>query len=127
MRRTLGRTDLPSAPESVAEARHWLACLLGPGHLAFGDIELLTSELVTNSIKYADPTSVSVIVSEVDADRIRVEVVDGGHPVNKPCLADGPLDFVEGGRGLHIVRMLAADSGVSGDATGRTVWFEVTF
>ncbi|WP_460349549.1 ATP-binding protein [Actinoallomurus acanthiterrae] len=37
------------------------------------------------------------------------------------------MDLAEGGRGLHIVRMLAADSGVSGDATGRIVWFEVTF
>ncbi|WP_433188246.1 hypothetical protein [Actinoallomurus sp. CA-150999] len=46
--------------------------------------------------------------------------IAGGVPI-------GPLDFAEGGRGLHIVRMLAADSGVSGDTTGRTVWFEVTF
>ncbi|MCO6011373.1 ATP-binding protein [Actinoallomurus purpureus] len=103
MRRTLGRTGLRNAPESVAEARRWLACLpaclLGRDHLAFGDIELLASELITNSIKYADSTSVSVIVSEIDDDRIRVEVVDGGHPVNKPCLAGGPLDFAEGRAG----------------------------
>lgn len=127
MRRALGRTDLRSAPESVAEARRWLSRLLGGDHLAFDDIELLTSELMTNAVKYADSTCVSVVVSQVGEDRIRVEVTDGGHPVNRPCLAAGPLDCAEGGRGLHIVRMLAADSGVSGGATGRTVWFEVAF
>ncbi|MCO5996877.1 ATP-binding protein [Actinoallomurus rhizosphaericola] len=127
MRRVLGRTDLRSAPESVAEARCWLAGLLGRDHRAFRDIELLTSELVTNAIKYAASTGVSLIVDEVDEDRIRVEVVDGGHPSNEPRFADGAPDFAEGGRGLHIVRMLAADSGVSGDASGRIVWFDVTF
>ncbi|MCO5974242.1 ATP-binding protein [Actinoallomurus soli] len=127
MRRALGRTNLRSAPESVAEARCWLAGLLGRDHRAFRDIELMTSELVTNAIKYADSAGVFLIVDEVDENRIRVEVVDGGHPVNKPHFGDGTSDFAEGGRGLHIVRMLAADSGTGGDACGRTVWFEVTF
>jgi len=127
VRRTLGRTDLRSAPESVAEARRWLAGLLGPDQVASDDIELLASELITNAIKYADSTSVAVVVSQVDEGQIRVEVADGGHPVNRPCIAAEPLDCAEGGRGLHIVRLLAADSGVSGDATGRTVWFEVVF
>jgi anti-sigma regulatory factor (Ser/Thr protein kinase) len=127
MRRTLGRTDLRSAPESVATARHWLARLLGRDHPAFDDVELLAGELITNSIKYADSSSVSVIVVQVEANRIRVEVVDGGHPVNEPHLAERPLDLAEGGRGLHIVRMLAADSGVCDHAAGRTVWYEVTF
>lgn len=125
MRRALGRTDLRSAPESVAEARRWLAGLLGRDHPAFDEIELLASELITNAVKYADSASVAVTVSLVGEDRVRVEVTDGGHPINRPCLVTGPLDCAEGGRGLHIVRMLAAASGVSGDASGRTVWFEV--
>jgi anti-sigma regulatory factor (Ser/Thr protein kinase) len=127
MSRTLGRTDLRSAPESVAQARHWLARLLGRDHPAFGDVELLAGELITNAVKYADSTGVSVIVVQAAENRIRVQVVDGGHPVNRPRLAARPPDLAEGGRGLHIVRMLAADSGVSDHAKGRTVWYEVTF
>lgn len=87
----------------------------------------MTSELITNAVKYADSTSVSVTVSLVGEGRIRVEVADGGHPVNRPCLATGSPHYAEGGRGLYIVRMLAAASGVDGDAKGRTVWFEVAF
>lgn len=125
--RLLGRIELLGVPESAAEARRRLAALLGRDHLAFDDIELMTSELVTNSVKYADSTPISVVVTQVDERRIRVEVVDGGHPVNKPQLTDEPSDCAESGRGLHIVRMLAADAGISDDVTGRIVWFEVTF
>jgi len=55
---------------------------------------------------------------------VRVAVADGGAPSEPQFDADpGPL--CERGRGLVIVRSLAARTGVCGDARSRLVWADV--
>lgn len=90
---------------------------------------LLVSELVANAVAHgAPPAAVSVSVWEQQhgVSRVRVEVHDGAPaPVTGPVRPAG--DVGEHGRGLQIVRALAAASG-SGPMPGRagkTSWFEL--
>ena len=86
-----------------------------------GDVTLLVSELVTNSVKYgADGTVRLRILSRAPA-QVRVEVSDDGHAF-VPAGRDRPLSDA-GGWGLHLVERLADRWGV---ATGTSrVWFEI--
>ena len=66
---------------------------------AYPDVELLTSELVTNAIRHADG-DVEVSMDHVGSDCVRIEVRDRSErlPVMRP------LDTArDGGWGLHIV------------------------
>lgn len=82
-------------------------------------VELMVSELATNSVRHAQ-TSFELMVHNA-LDEIRVEVTDrgGGTPTMR---SPGPSDPT--GRGLRIVDMLADRWGVDEDeAGGKTVWF----
>lgn len=80
---------------------------------------LLTSELVTNAIRYASrPISVRLML----ADSLLCEVHDDDHHL--PVLGNpGPTE--EGGRGILVVSRLARRWGVSRLPTGKVVWFEL--
>ena len=119
---------LTPAPESAAQARRFVAGALDAlGARASRDIGvLLTSELVTNALLYAQ-SRVTVRVGSAEADLpvgcVRVEVSDeSSHPVRERNA--GP--DATSGRGLSIVDKLADRWGVEevpGD--GKVVWFEV--
>lgn len=84
-------------------------------------VELLVSELATNSVRHTD-RGFEVRVSS-DPRRIRVSVTDSGagRPVEQ---AFDPA--AHSGRGLALVKMLSSASGVSRSraaAGGKTVWF----
>jgi anti-sigma regulatory factor (Ser/Thr protein kinase) len=86
------------------------------------DACLLVSELVTNSIRFADqPVGAPLVVRTTSRDgAVRVEVHDQG---------DGSADrrapgAPEGGFGLHLVERLATRWGVRHDH-GTRVWFEL--
>ena len=115
------RSEFPGTPEYVARVRHWLRAVLGACPAA-DDATLLLSELATNALKHSasgQGGAFAVTVSHRCAD-LRVEVADQGGP----WAPDAAMDELRG-RGLHIVGSLARAWGVTGDESGRTVWFEL--
>ena len=111
------------APESINAVRarafvvgclteHRLFSLIDP-------LRLVTSELVTNAILHAH-TSVTVTLEQAD-DRVVLTVTDGSLAAPRRMPFD-PLSV--DGRGLILVDLLSADSGVTTDSTGGTksVW-----
>jgi anti-sigma regulatory factor (Ser/Thr protein kinase) len=81
------------------------------------ELQLVVSELVTNAVRYADPP----VAVEIEAGErtVTVAVGDGtpGRPQAKP-----PDLHAEGGRGLLMIDLLAADSGVRPQPPGKTIW-----
>jgi anti-sigma regulatory factor (Ser/Thr protein kinase) len=101
----------------AAVAAH--AAALGAGEAAY-DVVLIAHELSSNAVRHGGGTGRLHLWS--DADRIMCRVTDSG-----PGLADGagrgddlPSPQVPGGRGLWIVRRLAAVRVVTG-ASGTTI------
>lgn len=117
---------LTAGPGSVEEARQALTTLTLPVEVA-NDLELLVSELVTNSVRYAGERgddrngfddSIELLVTRTDGE-LRVAVRDRG-----PGFAPEGLNGVdeEGGRGLLIVEALSKAWGVDRAAHSCTVW-----
>ncbi len=114
-------------PESsaAAAARHALADLIGRylDESGLDNAKLLTSELVTNSVRhgpkgpYAD-VCLRVVVRE---SAVRVEVIDDGGGFVRPPVPD-PREI--GGWGLVLVDSVADRWGIEPGAP-TTVWFEI--
>jgi len=120
----LGLIDLVGKPECVREARAFVRERLGPGHPALEDVELLVSELVTNSVRHSnsrDGGPITVVLAGIP-DGILAMVIDDGADTTPRIRTD--LDG-EGGRGMFLVDQLAQRWGTKDDAAGRAVWFEV--
>ncbi|MFF1520004.1 ATP-binding protein [Streptomyces sp. NPDC058305] len=83
-------------------------------------VELLVSELVTNSVRHT-PGPVRLTL-EIRDGRLRCEVEDVA--VTEP-VRGGVTEDAEGGRGTELLDMLADDWGCVPTATGKTVWFEL--
>jgi anti-sigma regulatory factor (Ser/Thr protein kinase) len=120
--------ELPRELDSAAAARHAVDELgdkLPEDQL--GDVRLLVSELVTNSLRHAElgPGDSIRLGVDVDGDRVRVVVTDPGKGFEFDGPADDP-DTVEGW-GLYLVATLSDRWGVAaGDRDGSTsVWFEL--
>jgi anti-sigma regulatory factor (Ser/Thr protein kinase) len=81
-------------------------------------VELMVSELATNSVKHAH----SAFEVSIDDSRgeIRVEVLDMGR--GQPVLRS-PTPIEPSGRGLRIVDALARAWGSVDSPDGKTVWF----
>jgi anti-sigma regulatory factor (Ser/Thr protein kinase) len=127
----LGEIDLASTPAAVRLARSYIRELVGeclgasPGVL--DDLELLTSEAVTNSVLHARARrDGTVMLAALHTGRtVRVEVTDGGPraEVEHSC-EDDPLPI--SGRGLRLIEAIAIDHGRNRDIAGSgTFWFEV--
>ena len=122
----LGSMVVPGRPEEVAGIRGHVRELLGDDHPALWDVELLTSEAVTNAITHTasgdDGGTVTVWILTGD-QRVRVEIVDGGGAAPVP----GPYGdlWAEHGRGLWLVAAIAARHGYWSDDLEGTYWFEV--
>jgi anti-sigma regulatory factor (Ser/Thr protein kinase) len=127
MDRTLELT-LPATAQAPSMARSAFRQSLPRGHQSdrSADAELLVSELVTNCVLHADPPAGDPIsfVLGVEAERLRVEVSDGGKGFSPTSTSH---DGVSGsGWGLRLVDQLADDWGVDrGPKGGTTVWFEM--
>jgi len=86
-----------------------------------GDVMLLVSELVTNSVKYGGQGDLRLQIEAPAPKRLRIEVVDQGggfEPVARSRPKTEP-----GGWGLHLVETLADRWGVHEGSTH--VWFEI--
>jgi anti-sigma regulatory factor (Ser/Thr protein kinase) len=125
----LGRMTIPGQPEHVAAARAFVARTLDNCVQAETAV-LLTSELVTNSLRHSRSCRHGGIITVTlitTPDGIRAEVADeGGATVPALRSSHGePPGLAEDGRGLQLVDMLADRWGCWREATGTVTWFEL--
>ena len=118
--------QLETGLRSIGRCRRWVAqCAREQGVPpdATGVLELLTSEVVTNAVKYGPPGGAISVSTQRSRDGMRVAVAD--HSKSLPTIrAAKPSDT--GGRGIHLVDMLATDWGVEQqEDDGKVVWFSV--
>jgi len=106
---------------SVAASRRYVRDVLRRHPLANIDaVELMVSELATNSVKHAH-SDFKVSIND-SAGEIRVEVRDTGR--GQPVLRF-PAPTEPSGRGLRIVEALSLTWGTADSPRGKTVWFTV--
>ncbi|MEA2267651.1 MAG: hypothetical protein QOC64_261 [Solirubrobacteraceae bacterium] len=115
--------SLPAAPGSVPLARRVVTLFAtgaGAGVRA-DDLDLLTSELVTNAIVHASlpPDAQVTVHARVDDGAVHVSVQDDGPGVRG--LPAPTRRETAGGRGLHLVETLASGWGSGPGA----VWFRL--
>jgi len=109
----------PSGPEHVRQVRADARGLLA-GCPATDEVILCLSELAANAVLHSDSRrpggTFTVRIESCPGAYIRIEVEDDGGPWLVPSLDPGS------GRGLDIIRALAAEWGVAASPAGRTVW-----
>ena len=119
---------LPARAEHVGQARDFVAATLGVDHPGTPVLQLIVTELVTNSIAHsrsgrrADGTVTLTLTGH--SRRIRVAVTDSGGST-LPQLRE--VDFcAESGRGLFLVDALAITWNCFRNPSGAvTTWAEV--
>jgi anti-sigma regulatory factor (Ser/Thr protein kinase) len=106
----------------VAAARHFVRDLLRdqPDGIVEA-VELMTSELATNSVRHAH--SDFELVVDDSRERVRVEVSDTGD--GQPMLRS-PTISERSGRGLRIVQALSDAWGSVPSTNGKMVWFTLS-
>jgi anti-sigma regulatory factor (Ser/Thr protein kinase) len=111
--------SFPAELGSVSAARHFARATLKdlPG-ATVDAVELMVSELATNSVKHAD--SAFNLVIDREATHVRVEVSDSG--AGEPTARDPPPSEPTG-RGLRIVDLMSDKWGVRRSPQSKTVWF----
>jgi anti-sigma regulatory factor (Ser/Thr protein kinase) len=85
------------------------------------DAELLTSELVTNSVQHAGGHTIRLHVV-LGASTLRVEVADASERSIRPR-----VDAEPGGFGLMLVAAIATRWGGGRVAGANVTWFEIDF
>lgn len=116
---------LSAVPESAAAARRFITEICNAAELGenvCATAALLTSELVTNAIRYGG--SRALLEAAAPEGVLRVSVRDDNPAL--PVVGLHPDLTAESGRGLQLVSALADDWGVeSVDGSGKAVWFEL--
>jgi len=89
------------------------------------DVELLVSELATNSVRHAgcDESDELAMEADVRPDRVRVRLSDPGQGFEARA-PEAPAAGATGGYGLVLLERLSDRWGIQRDG-GFTVWFEV--
>jgi anti-sigma regulatory factor (Ser/Thr protein kinase) len=113
--------SFPAELASVTAARHFVrdAVKSLPSEIA-DSVELMVSELATNSVKHAE-TAFELVIEHSNS-RVRVEVTDSG--AGEPAARD-PAPSDPSGRGLRIVDLMSDRWGVRRSGERKTVWFLV--
>jgi anti-sigma regulatory factor (Ser/Thr protein kinase) len=126
-RQLLGSLRIEAEPHRVAEARALVRMVLESARVPalIGNTQLLTSELVTNAVRYGwhrERPWALVVLCRI-GPILRVEVYDNVArlPIQRAAHRDE-----ESGRGLFIVASLADRWGTVELTIGKCVWFEVT-
>jgi len=120
---------IAAVPGQVGLASAFVAAVLGESPPVADVAVLLTSELVTNSVRHSGSAvlggDVTVAVT-VGGGGVRVEVTDrsgeGAPVLASAASADGDAD---GSRGLWLVDALSARWGYERDSGLATTWFEL--
>lgn len=116
---------VPALLSSARLSRQWsvrLARSYGASDATARVVELLTSEVVTNAVKYGRVTDeIDVSMDRADGS-LTVSVCDDNP--TPPVLLDTATGRV-GGKGLHVVDGLARSWGWLPRLGGKSVWFTV--
>ena len=116
---------LDARRSSVAQARRWVVERAAEESLderTTHVVELLTSELVANAMRYG-PADGDVVVSAARLDGHFTVAVRDESP-EPPVVRNTPPE-VPGGQGLRLVDRLATAWGVDAGTPGKVVWFRV--
>lgn len=115
------RLDVSTSPESVAQARAFVAdtCADWDVHVDPDDLALVVSELVTNAVHFAEGP-IAVFVAR-RLDRLVVAVEDHSAEFAAPPMEDVLATW---GRGLLVVDAVAERWGESALSGGKRVWAE---
>jgi hypothetical protein len=115
------RVWLTAGPAAAAEARRQVRAAIWAWDVPVDpDVAvLLTSELVTNSIKQ-EVTGIVMLSITCSCGQLRVDVHDTSR--SWPMLVDAPAD-AEVGRGLMLVNTLSAEWGFYRTPAGKAVYF----
>jgi anti-sigma regulatory factor (Ser/Thr protein kinase) len=115
--------QVPPAEDAPAQARAALEVfdqILAPEVLE--DLQLVVSELVTNSVKFGPKRSITLALNIGGDGVVRGQVIDEGDGERaKVEMSIEPT--LEGGWGLHLVDQVAQRWGVHEGSTH--VWFEI--
>ena len=114
---------LSGGPKAPARARNALRCLDRTLSDLRGDVDLLVSELVSNSVMHAGAEQIE-LHADAGPEQVRIEVSDAGPGFDPERDTTADRDRVEGGYGLFIVDQLADRWGVSRDRNS-SVWLEI--
>ena len=112
----------PRSMVSVRAAREFTTGTLAEWGLTdrTDDIRLCVSELATNALLHGVPSGREFCVQlVVDGALVRIEVRDSGRGCPE---VRSPDSAQVTGRGLHLVRQLADDFGITEHVVGKTVW-----
>ena len=115
------RKAFPATMDTPRLAREAVSLLAGDiPHDALETARLLTSELVTNSVRHGPPAATIGLFIDVARERIRIEVADfaEGPPQRRPATEDG-------GYGLTLVDALATRWDTDREGGQNLTWFEL--
>lgn len=117
----IGERDFTSDAASVSQARRYVLSLLDLDPTTTESVQLAVSELATNAVLHArSPFRVRV---SKNSSSVRVSVFD--HSSATAARKNYGPDAVTG-RGLTIVERVTDEWGVTPEALGKWVWFEVS-
>ncbi|MGW8885177.1 ATP-binding protein [Streptomyces sp. NPDC055749] len=119
LRRRLGHADLSVVGEVRRDVREFLRYRAETETAEVA--ELLLSEVVTNALIHTRHGAVVTVTA--GPEQVRVEVRDFMSGAPKPYVPNA--DDGTHGRGLVLVRGLADAWGVTAQALGKVVWFEL--
>ncbi len=115
--------QFPPADDAPAQARAALEVfdqILSPEVLE--DLQLVVSELVTNSVKFGPKRSITLALSVGSQGVVQGEVIDQGDG-EQAKIEMSVEPTIDGGWGLHLVDQVATRWGVREGSTH--VWFEI--
>ncbi|WP_063829478.1 ATP-binding protein [Streptomyces violens] len=118
--------SVPGTPAAAAAARRRVVSDLRGWSVQFDaqsldNVELVTSELITNAVQHAGGGPVAVS-ARLNGATLLIEVSDSSTELPSACFAD--MDD-EGGRGLFLVAALSVDHGAERTPTGKRCWAEL--
>jgi anti-sigma regulatory factor (Ser/Thr protein kinase) len=113
---------LPGTPFSVQMARFYVQSALRYYDLGAyaGDVEMVTSELVSNAIRHAGARAVNLELMRLSGSGAVVVMVDDPSP--DPPVKRDLADDAENGRGLHVVEALSSRWGWTAQDPGKAVF-----
>ena len=109
-------------PEEVPAARRFIREALD-GHPAVSDAELLTCELVTNTVQHATDAGWVTVAATRSGAIVHVDVMDNGQ-TGLPHWREVTGED-EGGRGFQLVNEIAQRWGFLRERDRTCVWFEL--
>jgi hypothetical protein len=109
----------------LSQLRAWIRSLL-PECSARDDVVSVANELGANAIRHTASGRGGWFITEITwfTQTVRVAVADYGAPAGPRLVSDPSADH---GRGLIVIRGLAARTGVVGDTRGRLVWADIVW